>query len=44
LYQACASAVACSIGRTADAGGFAFLRHSAACSSDRKRWMVDQVK
>ena len=43
-YHACASAVACSMARTANAGGFVFLRHSSACSSDRKRWMVDQVK
>jgi hypothetical protein len=44
LYHAFASAVACSIGRIADAGGFALSRQSSACSSDRKRWIVDQVK
>jgi hypothetical protein len=44
LYHAFASAVACSIGRIADAGGFARSRQRSACSSDRKRWIVDQVK
>jgi hypothetical protein len=43
-YQACARAVACSIGRIADAGGFALSRQRSACSSDRKRRIVDQVK
>jgi hypothetical protein len=42
-YHVCASAQASSMGRTVDAGGFALSRHRFACSSDRKRRIVDQV-
>jgi hypothetical protein len=44
LYHACASAVACSMGRIVDAGGLARSRQRSACSSDRKKRIVDQVK